>query len=341
MTVDLKTRYLGLELAHPVMSGASPLVDDLDTVRALEDAGAAAIVMHSLFEEQVVAEQMAAFELLDGPAGGHAEALDYFPTTADYNLGPDAYLDQIRRIREAVDVPVIGSLNGVSVGGWVEHAKLIEQAGAQALELNMYQLVSDPEQDADAIEAGQLQVVRAVRAAIGVPLVVKLSPFYSSLPAFVRALEGEGVEGVIAFNRVYEPDIDPETLALDRRLHLSDPSELLLRLRWLAILSSRFELSLGVSGGVHGAMDALKAVMAGAHGVQMVSALLRHGPAHLRTVVDGLRDWLEEHEYASIDEARGSMNDARAPDPSAYERANYIHLLQSWHRRSIPPPAWD
>lgn len=341
MTVDLKTRYLGLELAHPIMAGASPLVDELDTARALEDAGSSAIVMHSLFEEQVVAEQMAAYDLLDGPAGGHAEALDYFPNTADYNLGPDAYLEQIRRIREAVDVPVIGSLNGVSVGGWVEYAQLIEQAGAQALELNMYQLVSDPDADGATVEARQLEVVRAVKAAITIPLTIKLSPFYSSLPAFARALEREGADGVILFNRVHEPDIDPEALELDRRLHLSHPSELLPRLRWLAILSSRCKLTFGATGGVHDARDALKAIMAGAHGVQMVSALLKKGTGHLAAVVDDLRTWLEEHEYTTVEEARASMNDAHAPDPSAYERANYIHLLQSWHRHSIPPPAWD
>ncbi|MFW5921430.1 MAG: dihydroorotate dehydrogenase-like protein [Polyangiales bacterium] len=331
MTVDLRTRYLGLELPHPVMPGASPMVDDLDTVRRLEDAGAAAIVMHSLFEEQLTADQMAAHELYDAPGEGHAEALGYFPATADFALGPDAYLEQIRKIREAVDVPVIGSLNGVSMGGWTHHAQLIEDAGASALELNMYTLPSDPAIDARAMEAQQLEIVRAVHAEVRIPIAVKLSPFYSALPAFVRALEAEGVSGVVLFNRLYEPDIDPESLELDRTLHLSDPSELLVRLRWLAILSSRTELSLAASGGVHDAMGALRAIMAGASAVQMVSALLRHGPRQLANVVTELRTWLEEHEYESLRQATGSMNDARAPDPSAYERANYIHLLQSWH----------
>jgi dihydroorotate dehydrogenase (fumarate) len=333
VTVDLSTDYLGLRLAHPLMSGASPLVDDMDTVRSLEDAGAAAIVMHSLFEEQIVAEQMAAHHLLDSPAEGHAEALGYFPATADYALGPDAYLDQIRRIREAVDVPVVGSLNGTSVGGWIEHARLIEQAGAHALELNMFQLPANPHMDAAAVEGQQLEVVRAVCEAVQIPVAVKLSPFYSALPAFVHALRKAGAAGVLIFNRLYEPDIDPETLELDRVLRLSTPDDLLLRLRWLAILSPRAEgLSLGCTGGVHGPLHAVKAIMAGAHGVQMVSALLQKGPAHLRSVVDGLRTWFEEHDYASVEQARGSMDDSRAPDPSAYERANYIHLVAGWHR---------
>jgi dihydroorotate dehydrogenase (fumarate) len=332
VTVDLSTEYLGLRLTHPIMPGASPLVDDMDTVKRLEDAGAAAIVMHSLFEEQLLADQMAAHHLMDAPSEGHAEALGYFAPTADYALGPDAYLDQIRRIRAAVDVPVIGSLNGTTVGGWIEHARLIEQAGAQALELNMYQLPSDPDTDATAVEADQLEVVRAVCAKATIPVAVKLSPFYSALPAFVRALGAAGAAGVLVFNRLYEPDIDPETLELDRVLRLSTPDDLLLRLRWLAILSSRIEgMSLGCTGGVHGPVHALKALLAGAHGVQMVSALLQHGPGHLRSVVEGLRTWFDEHGYTSVAEARGSMNDARAPDPSAYERANYIHLLSSWH----------
>lgn len=332
MTADLSTRYLGLDLAHPIVPGASPLADDLDTVRRLEDAGAPAIVMRSLFEEQLVAEQVAAHTLLDAPGEAHAEAVSYFPATADYVLGPDSYLDQIRRIREAVDLPVIGSLNGVSPGGWIRHARLIQDAGASALELNMYTLVSNPDIGAAAMEATQLDIVRAIRRELTIPLAVKLSPFYSALPSFVRALETAGADGVILFNRLYEPDIDVETLELDRRLALSHPSELLMRLRWLAILSSRSRLDLAASGGVHDWIGALKAVMAGATAVQMVSALLRHGPSRLTEVVDGLQRWLDQHEYHSLAQARASMNDAHAPDPSAFERANYIDLLQSWHR---------
>jgi len=337
MTVDLKTRYLGLELDHPIMPGASPLADDLDTVRRLEDAGAAAITMRSLFEEQLNAVQIAFQDFVDGFGEGHAEAMGgYFPSTADYALGPDGYLEQLRRIRAAVRVPVIASLNGVSLGGWTHHARLIEQAGASALELNMYTLVTEPRVNAATVEARQLEVVRAVLDEVTIPVAVKLSPYYSALPSFVHALEEAGVAGVVLFNRLYEADIDPEALELDRKLQLSHPGELLPRLRWLAILSSRAEMSLTCSGGVHDAMGALKAIMAGATAVQMVSALLRHGPAHLTSVIDGLRQWLDEHEYAAIGEACGCMNDARAPDPSALTRANYISLLQSWRRGSAP-----
>lgn len=327
MSFDMTTTYLGLQLSHPVMPGASPLADDLDTVRRLEDAGAAAICMRSLFEEQLTTQQMISHELFDAPSELNAEALSYFPSTADFALGPDAYLEQLARIRAAVDVPVIGSLNGVSLGGWIDHATLIEQAGASALELNMYNLAADPEVTAAELERRQVEVVRAVRRAVTIPVAVKLSPFYSALPSFVRALEAEGVAGVILFNRLYEPDIDPEQLELDRTLHLSTPSELLLRLRWLAILSSRTKLSLACSGGVHDTLGAIKAIMAGASAVQIVSALLRHGVDRLGQVVRELRAWFEEHEYTSLEEARASMDDAHAPNPSIYQRANYVQLL--------------
>jgi len=331
MSLDMTTNYLGLKLRHPVMSGASPLADDLDNVRRLEDAGAAAICLRSLFEEQLSAQQMASHRYMDSASDGHAEALNYFPATADFALGPDAYLEQIAKIRDAVDIPVIASLNGVSRGGWTRHATLIQEAGAHALELNMYTLASDPDVSGADVETQQVEVVRAVRDKLTIPLAVKLSPFYSALPNFVRELEGAGVNGVILFNRLYEPDIDPEELELDRTLHLSTPEELLLRLRWLAILSSRTQLSLAASGGVHSAHGALKAIMAGASGVQMVSALLRHGIEHLTLVVQQLFDWFDDHGYESVTEARGSMDDSRAPNPSAYERANYVQLLQGGH----------
>jgi len=327
MSVDMTTNYLGLELRHPVMPGASPLADDLDTVKRLEDAGAAAICLRSLFEEQLTSQQMDSHRYFDTPSDATAEALDYFPSTSDFALGPDAYLEQIAKIRNSVDVPVIGSLNGVSPGGWLQYARLIEQAGASALELNMYTLASDPDVSASDLEKQELEIVRAVRETISIPIAVKLSPFYSALPNFVRELEAAGVAGVIMFNRLYEPDIDPEALELDRTLRLSTPSELLLRLRWLAILSSRTRLSLACSGGVHTFIGALKAIMAGATAVQMVSALLRYGVDNLRLVINGLHDWFEEHGYATVDEARGSMDDSHAPNPSAYERANYMQLL--------------
>ena len=329
--MDLSTRYLGLPLAHPIMSGASPLVDDLDVVRRLEDAGASAIVMHSLFEEQVRGEQMAAQRHFDEPGESFAEAISYFPSSAAFGLSSEAYLERLRGIREAVDVPVIASLNGSTPGGWLEYARHIEQAGAHALELNLYTIPTDPAEDANAVETRAVEVVREVKKALRIPVAVKLSPFYSSLPAFVRRLEQAGADGVVLFNRFYQPDIDPESLDVVRSLHLSDSSELPLRLRFLAILFGNVRLSLAATGGVHTSLDALKAIMAGASGVQMVSALLMRGPEHLKTVVAGLDRWLEEHAYDSLRQAIGSMSLARCPDPSAYERANYVQILQSWH----------
>jgi dihydroorotate dehydrogenase (fumarate) len=329
MSIDLSTKWLGLDLKHPIIPGASPLVDDLDTVKRLEDAGAAAITMHSLFEEQLVADQMAAHVLMD--THGDAESSSPFPNTSDFKLGPDAYLEQIRKIRAAVKIPVIGSLNGASSGVWVRYAKLIEEAGAHALELNMYSLPSDPGHDAAAVEWQQHELVRRVKSSVHIPLGVKLSPYYSSLPAFVRGLEGMGVAGVVLFNRLYQPDIDVEALTLDRVLHLSDQSDLPLRLRWLAILSPKTKMTLAASGGVHEPTDVIKALMAGAGTVQVVSELLRKGPGRIGQLIKGMTEWLEEKEYESVKQIVGSMNLARAPDPSSYERANYVKLLQSWH----------
>jgi dihydroorotate dehydrogenase (fumarate) len=328
---DLKTTWLGLALPHPFLPGASPMVDDLDTVRRLEDAGAAAITMHSLFEEQLVAEQLAAQKYMGGHDNSNAEAQDWFPSTSDFVLGPEQYLEQIRKIRQAVKVPVIGSLNGSTPGGWLEYAKLIEQAGASALELNLYAMPSDTGRDSAAVEAEQVAIVRKVREGLHIPVGVKLSPFYSSLPNFAKRLEAEGVAGLVIFNRLYQPDIDPETFSLERVLHLSDASELLVRLRWLAILSARTKLSLAVSGGVHDVLGAVKALMAGADAVQLVSALLQQGPELISRLTSSLGDWLDKHEYDSLQTLVGSMNLDKVPDPSGYERANYVKLLQGWH----------
>lgn len=329
--VDLSTTYLGFRLPHPLMPGASPLVDDLDTVRRLEDAGAAAIVMHSLFEEQIVAEQLGALRQLDAHAFASAEAETYFPASDVFALGPQEYLEQIRRIRETVRVPVIASLNGATPGGWIEYARLMEQAGAQALELNLYLLATRSDRDAAAVEGAACEIVRAVTGSVAIPVAVKLSPFFTALPHFLGRLQACGAAGAVLFNRFYQPDIDVENLEVERTLRLSDPSELLLRVHWLAICSGHTGLSLAASGGVHDAVGAVKAIMAGAHGVQLVSALLRHGPGQLKVVLEGLARWLEEHEYESLEQLRGSMNLERCPDPLAYERANYIQLLQGWH----------
>jgi dihydroorotate dehydrogenase (fumarate) len=331
--MELGISYLGLQLEHPLMPGASPLVDDLDQIRRLEDAGAAAIVMHSLFEEEIVREQFAAEHHMDSPAEAFPEALSYFPPSEVFALRPDHYLEHIRKIREAVDVPVIASLNGDSPGGWVDYAKQMQQAGAHALELNLYTVATDPSLDADALEQRELEVVRGVRAQVRIPVAAKLSPFYTSLPAFAKRLESIGVDGAVLFNRFYQPDIDPEALEMRSELQLSHPAELRLRLHGLATVSASTNLSLAATGGVHDSLGAVKALMAGAHGVQMVSALLHHGPEYLAEVRSGLAHWLVEHEYESVQQLIGSMNMARCPDPSAYERGNYARLLQSWHGR--------
>jgi dihydroorotate dehydrogenase (fumarate) len=328
--MDLSTTYLGLRLSSPLMPGASPMVDDLDTVRRLEDAGASAIVMHSLFEEQITGEKLATIYHMELYADSYSEALSYFPRSDDFALGPDQYLEQIQRIKQAVSVPVIGSLNGTTPGGWIEYARQIEQAGADALELNTYFVATDPQETGWAVELRILEVVRAVCDSVTIPVAVKLSPYFSSLSNFVYRLDEIGVEGLVLFNRFYQPDIDIDLLEAVPTLRLSDSSELLLRLRWLAILSRQISASLACSGGVHTAQDAIKAVMAGADAVQVVSALLRHGPEHLKVIRDQMVKWMEENSYSSLRQMRGSMALNRCPDPQAFERANYMRTLHSW-----------
>jgi dihydroorotate dehydrogenase (fumarate) len=334
--MDLSTTYLGLQLPHPFMPGASPLVDDFDTVRRLEDAGAAAIVMHSLFEEQIARERTGTLHAFEFYEHVSPEATSYFPRREEFALGPEQYLEQLRRIKEAVRVPVIASLNGVTASGWLDYARLLQQAGADALELNVYYPATDAREPGAAVEQRTLDIVRAVRREVAIPLAVKLSPFFSSLPHLARELDRLGADGLVLFNRFYQPDIDPELLETVPTLQLSDSSEVLLRLRWLAILTGHVRASLAVSGGVHTPVDAIKAVMAGAHAVQMVSALLRHGPEHLRVVREAVEAWMVGHDYVSLRQMRGSMSLARCPDPAAFERANYARVLQSWRPLSGP-----
>ncbi len=330
MGVDLSTTYLGFSLPHPLMPGASPMVDSLDTVRRLEEAGAAAIVMHSLFEEQIVQEQLATIYHMEVHADSFAEAVSYFPRPAEFALGPEQYLAQIGRIKRAVRVPVIASLNGTTAGGWVEYARRMQEAGADALELNVYYMGTDPQEPAATVEQRTLDILRAVKETVSLPVAVKLSPFFSSLVHFATMLDLAGVDGLILFNRFYQPDIDIEQLEAVPRLEFSTSAELLLRLRWLAVLAGGVRCSLAASGGVHSAADAIRAVMAGADAVQLVSALLQRGPAYLGTLLQEMRTWLEEHEYTSLRQMRGSMSLARCPDPAAFERANYIRVLQGW-----------
>ena len=330
--MDFSTTYLGIKLHSPLMPGASPLVDDLDTVRRLEDAGAAAIVMHSLFEEQLVGEQMAVTTHVYAHEESFAEALSYLPSPEGFTLGPEEYLEQIRRIKACVDVPVFASLNGSTTGGWLEHSQLMEQAGADALELNVYYMAGDLRESGETVERRTIEMLAAVRESVSIPVAVKLSPYYSSLGYFARVLVEAGARGLIFFNRFYQPDIDVEKLEVVRSLQLSKPSELLLRLRWLAALSGRVKVSLAVTGGVHDGVDAVKAVMAGADAVQIVSALLRHGPQHLKTILDEMGEFMEKYEYSSLSQMRGCMSLLRCPEPRAYERSNYMRILQSWHR---------
>jgi dihydroorotate dehydrogenase (fumarate) len=328
--VDLTTEYLGLKLSHPLVAGAGPLADTLDGVKRLEDAGAAAIVLRSLFEEQITREQMSEHINLDRHGESFAEAASYFPSPHAFALGPFEYLDHLRRAKAAVRVPVIASLNGATPGGWIEYARLMEQAGADALELNLYRISTDPDTTGEGIEREAIETVRAVKKGVAIPVAVKLSPFYTAIANVARALDLAGADGLVLFNRFYQPDIDAEELTATRTLHLSDSSELRLRLHWIAILSGRVRASLAVTGGVHTALDVVKATMAGAHVTQTVSALLMHGPEHLRTIVADLAAWMQEHEWDSLVRMRGNMNLAKVPDPDAYERANYMLMLQSW-----------
>jgi len=328
--MNLATEYLGLKLKNPIMPGASPLVDDLGTVRRLEDAGAAAIVMHSLFEEQIELERTALERDVESHTESFAEALTYLPNEEDFDETSEQYLQLVSKIKDTVSVPVIASLNGITPGGWAAHSKLIEQAGADALELNYYDLPSNPNKTGAEVEQRALDLVASIRKEVRIPIAVKLSPFFSSLPNFVKQLLGAGANGVVLFNRFYQPDINIEDLDTDSVLELSTPAELRLRLRWLAILSAQVETSYAATGGVHSAEDAVRAIMAGAHAVQMVSVLLRNGADHLGTVLADLGQWLEEHEYESVSQMRGTMNLKHCPDATAFERANYLRILKSW-----------
>lgn len=327
---DLKTEYLGLPLPHPFIAGASPLADTLDGAKRLEDAGAAAIVLRSLYEEQLRSESMATTESFYGHADSFGEALSYLPEPEAFVLGPDRYLEHIRQLKGALGIPVIASLNGTGVGPWLEHAALVEEAGADALELNLYDIIANPAVQAEEVETTGVEIVREVRARTRLPIAVKLSPFYTSLPNVASHMRQAGAGAFVLFNRFFEPDLDIEELEVTPRLALSLPGELLLRLRWLAILSGTVEGDLAVSGGVHHATDAVKAIMCGASAVQVVSELLVRGVPRLGELRAELDAWLEEHEYASVEQMRGSMDIARCPNPGAHLRAQYVRLLQTW-----------
>lgn len=340
MGADLATTYLGLPLASPIVASASPLTGELDTARRIVDAGAAAIVMPSLFEEEILQEETELNRALEAGSEHFAEALDYFPDVGELASAGDRYLTLLERLKAQSAVPVIASLNASSVGGWVRYASLMEQAGADAIELNLYHVAADPTRDAASMEGTDLDIVRSVRGALSIPFAVKLSPHYSAMASFAAAVVDAGADGLVLFNRFYQPDLDLEALEVVNRVELSRPGELRLPMRWMAILRPQLgpDVSLAATSGVHSGTDVVKALMVGADVAMVTSAVLRHGPQYLGVVEDELARWLDDHEYHSVDQLRGSATQATSGDPSAFERANYIQTLHSW---TAPHPLSD
>lgn len=327
--MDTRTSYLGMALEHPFIAGASPFGYHLDSIKRLEDAGCAAVVLHSLFEEQITYTQAGHVAHLDIFDPECHEALRAFPTPAEYPLGPDEYAEHITRVKDAVHIPVIGSLNGRTPESWLKFARVIEQAGADALELNMYHVPTDLFASASAIEDRLIAVVRELKRHVKFPLAVKLSPFFTALGSLARQLDAAGADGLVLFNRFYQPDFDIRTMTVKPEAELSTSGELLLRLRWVAILYGRIRPSIALTGGVATPDDGIKAVLAGADVVQLVSALLRHGPSHMSVMREGLERWLAWQKFERLDEARGRMS-LRAEDRDSLERAQYIKTLHSW-----------
>ncbi|MGC9223426.1 MAG: dihydroorotate dehydrogenase-like protein [Terracidiphilus sp.] len=330
---DISMQYLGLKLSGPIVVSSTPLSESIDNIRRMEDAGASAIVLTSLFEEQLALESRALDEDLSRGTNSFAESLDYLPEQSDYRMTHESYLDHLRRAREAAGIPIIASLNGFTPGGWVRFAKEMENAGAQAIELNTFALATDSKQTSAEIESQLLELVSSVCKSVQVPVAVKLSQSFTSLPNLCMRLEEAGARGVALFNRFYQPDFDIETLEVRPSLHFSTPSELLPRLHWAAILFGHLNGDIAVTGGVHSAEDALKAVMAGGSVAMMTSALHIHGIDHIGRVLADLRDWLEKREFASLAETRGCLSRRSVPDTSPYDRGNYIKTLSSYSLR--------
>jgi dihydroorotate dehydrogenase (fumarate) len=333
---DLRTTYLGLELRSPIVASAGPLTRDLETAQRMEAAGAGAIVMPSLFEEEIVHEEVELSFALEAGAEHFPEAIDYFPRFAVIDSVLDRYLSTVGELKSALDIPVIASLNGTTTGGWVNYAQMLADAGADALELNLYRLAADPDRTADDVEQGDLQLIADVVAAVDLPVAVKLGPFYTAMANFARRVVATGAEGFVLFNRFYQPDLDIETREVVPRIDLSQPWELRLPLRWIAILRPVLGagVSLAATSGVHSGGDVVKALLVGADVAMTTSALLRRGPEHLATVEAELRAWMVDHDYASVSQLRGSVSTATSDDPAAFERANYLRTLHSW---STPP----
>lgn len=328
--MDLTTTYMGLQLKNPLVPSASPMSRDIGTIKRMEDAGAAAVVMYSLFEEQIEHDQRELDHFLTQGTESFQEAISYFPDTADYNLGPDEYLEHIRSAKEATNIPIIGSLNGVSAGGWLEYAKKIEEAGADGLELNVYYIPTNASYKAEEIENIYVDDLRRVKDAIKIPVAMKLSPYFSAMANMARKLDEAGADALVMFNRFYQPDFDLEQLEVVPTVNLSTSGEARLPLRWIAILHGHIKASMAATTGIHTHLDALKMLMAGADVTMMCSALLENGPQHIRTVLTGLQQWMEEKEYISVAQMKGSMSQRSVAEPAAFERANYMKALNSW-----------
>ncbi len=329
-TVDLSTDYLGLKLSNPLVPSASPLSRSLDTARQLEDAGAAAIVMYSLFEEELHHEEQSMTRFLIHQEIGHAEASSFLPFHEQYKRGLEQYLEQLAILKRSLGIPVIASLNGISLDGWIDHARQLQQAGADALELNVYHLAADSEQPCSELEALYLELVRELRAELAIPITVKLSPQFTTILHFIKLLKEAGADGVALFNRFYQPDIDLETLQVTPHLQLSTSADALLAMRWIAILYGRVELSLAATSGIHSAEDALKMLLAGADVTHLCSTLMTHGPQRLARIKHDMEIWMEEHGFNSIMELKGRVSQQHAANPSAFERANYLWVLDNY-----------
>ena len=330
--MDLSTTYLGLKLKNPLVASASPFTYTLDGFRKLEDAGVAAIVMHSLFEEQLTGEAYELEYLTTQGAESHAEAQSYFPKVDKFVVGPDDYLNLIRKAKDAVKVPVIASLNGVTPGGWVEYARKIQQAGADALELNVYYLATDPFQPGEVVERNYVEVLKTVRSQVKIPVAVKLSPFFSNLANMARRLDEAGANGLVLFNRFYQPDLDLDKLEVWPHVELSTSAEMKLPLRWIAILYGRVKANLAATSGIHTPEDMLKVLMAGADVGMICSAFYQHGLGHAAAVLSGMERWMTQRDYASVTQLKGSMSQKSVAEPAAYERANYMKTIQSFRQ---------
>jgi dihydroorotate dehydrogenase (fumarate) len=333
--MNLTTRYLGFKLRTPFVPSASPLSEKIDNIKRMEDAGAPAVVFHSLFEEQVRRDHHELQYYLNQGTDSYAESLTYFPDRAEFKVGPEAYLEHIAQAKAAVDIPIIGSLNGTTFGGWMTYARQIEEAGADALELNIYSIPSDPEISGEDIETSYVTILASIKAQLKIPVAVKLSPFFTNFAQFARRADRNGADALVLFNRFYQPDIELETLEISPNVLLSTPMTMRLPMRWIAMLYGRIGANLAATSGIHRATDALKMLMAGADVTMLCSVLLRRGIEHIRVIEREMREWMEEHEYESVEQLKGSMSQKNCPDPSAFERAQYMRALATYPAADI------